>query len=136
MRIVRKGFLQNNEGIVMPIGGKEAFLSKVTFRRESNWVSKTKQMLKDMKTIEERARDARRAINTSEEFGRGYSSGLEDGYIIGAHQQRTIDIDKACEWLRLYLPRVIENYPFNGRKVAMLNEDMREEFRKAMEEEL
>lgn len=37
----------------MPIGGKDAFLSKVIFRRESNWYSKTKQMLKDMETIEE-----------------------------------------------------------------------------------
>ena len=39
----------------MPIGGKDAFLSKVTFRRESKWYSKTKQELKDMETIEERA---------------------------------------------------------------------------------
>ena len=39
----------------MPIGGKDAFLSKVTFRRESKWYSKTKQELKDMKTIKERA---------------------------------------------------------------------------------
>ena len=30
----------------MPIGGKDAFLSKVTFRRESKWYSKTKQELK------------------------------------------------------------------------------------------
>ena len=35
----------------MPIGGKDAFLSKVTFRRESNWYSKTKQELKDMARI-------------------------------------------------------------------------------------
>ena len=34
----------------MPIGGKDAFLSKVTFRQESKWYSKTKQELKDMKT--------------------------------------------------------------------------------------
>ena len=40
----------------MPIGGKDAFLSKVTFRRESNWYSKTKQELKNMATIEERYR--------------------------------------------------------------------------------
>ena len=39
----------------MPIGGKDAFLSKVTFRRESKWYSKTKQELKDMATIEKRA---------------------------------------------------------------------------------
>lgn len=32
----------------MPKGGKDAFVSKVTFRRESDWVSKTKQMLKNM----------------------------------------------------------------------------------------
>ena len=44
----------------MPIGGKDAFLSKVTFRRESDWYSKTKQQLKELKnmaTIEERALD-------------------------------------------------------------------------------
>ena len=41
----------------MPIGGKDAFLSKVTFRRESKWYSKTKQELKElnnMATIYER----------------------------------------------------------------------------------
>ena len=44
----------------MPTGGKDAFLSKVTFRRESDWYSKTKQQLKELKnmaTIEERALD-------------------------------------------------------------------------------
>ena len=33
----------------MPIGGKDAFLSKVTFRRESDWYSKTKQQLEELK---------------------------------------------------------------------------------------
>ena len=51
----------------MPIGGKDAFLSKVTFRRESKWYSKTKQELKDMETIEERARLA--AWQIYEEIG-------------------------------------------------------------------
>ena len=40
----------------MPIGGKDAFLSKVTFRRESKWYSKTKQELKDMATIERKSK--------------------------------------------------------------------------------
>ena len=32
----------------METGGKDAFLSKVTFRRESKWYSKTKQELKEL----------------------------------------------------------------------------------------
>ena len=51
----------------MPIGGKDVFLSKVTFRRESKWYSKTKQELKDMETIEERAKYA--AWQILEEIG-------------------------------------------------------------------
>ena len=73
----------------MPIGGKDAFLSKVTFRRESKWYSKTKQELKELKnmeTIEERAKEA------------GIVS--QYGYIQGATEQKAIDIDKFCEWLR------------------------------------
>lgn len=48
--------------------------------------------------------------------------------------QRKMLIDKACVWMRVHLPRVIDNYPINGKRVSMLNEDMREDFRKAMEE--
>lgn len=75
----------------MPIGGKDAFLSKVTFRRESNWISKTKQMLKDMKTIAE--------INEIApyhpcEWQQGYGiwqAGYMAGQKNGATEQKAID---------------------------------------------
>ena len=111
----------------MPIGGKDAFLSKVTFRRESKWYSKTKQELKDMETIEERAKLASEGYEDD-----GYSSGMYMGYVVGAKEQKAIDeakllklksawekqaqinhddeanyqqgyhdaIDRVCEWLR------------------------------------
>ena len=68
----------------MPIGGKDAFLSKVTFRRESNWYSKTKQELKDMATIEERAE--KHAVQFDKEIGSHHYS-----YCIGAKEQKAID---------------------------------------------
>lgn len=67
----------------MPIGGKDAFLSKVTFRRESKWYSKTKQELKDMATIEERAKLASEGYEDD-----GYSSGMYMGYVVGAKEQK------------------------------------------------
>ena len=70
----------------MPIGGKDAFLSKVTFRRESKWYSKTKQELKDMATIEERAKLASEGYEDD-----GYSSGMYMGYVVGAKEQKAID---------------------------------------------
>ena len=70
----------------MPIGGKDAFLSKVTFRRESKWYSKTKQELKDMETIEERAKLASEGYEDD-----GYSSGMYMGYVVGAKEQKAID---------------------------------------------
>ena len=76
----------------MPIGGKDAFLSKVTFRRESKWYSKTKQELKDMATIEERAKLASEGYEDD-----GYSSGMYMGYVVGAKEQMEIDIEKACK---------------------------------------
>ena len=78
----------------MPIGGKDAFLSKVMFRRESKWYSKTKQELKDMETIEERAKLASEGYDDD-----GYSAGLYMGYKVGATEQKAIDIDKACNIL-------------------------------------
>lgn len=106
----------------MAIGGKDAFLSKVTFRRESNWYSKTKQELKNMTTIEEREDNfAKKEIpnnNGTALWRSGYREGLKVGYHFGATEQREIDdkvafeerekafkagydtaIDKACEWL-------------------------------------
>ena len=79
----------------MPIGGKDAFLSKVTFRRESKWYSKTKQELKDMETIEERAKLASKGYDDD-----GYSAGLYMGYKVGAIEQKEIDEEvrlKKCD---------------------------------------
>ena len=75
----------------MPIGGKDAFLSKVTFRRESKWYSKTKQELKDMETIEERANLA--AWQILEEIGLSRHSVDRVAEIIAEkiHEQKAID---------------------------------------------
>ena len=48
-----------------------------------------------MKTIEERAKLASEVYDDD-----GYSAGLYMGYITGAKEQKVIDIDKACEWLK------------------------------------
>ena len=102
----------------MPTGGKEAFLSKVTFRRESNWVSKTKQILKEMemieeickhckhfllcccgdefkdcklkKSISERALDFGKMLRSHGESEDSYTSGAA-GYEKGATEQKAID---------------------------------------------
>lgn len=75
----------------MPIGGKDAFLSKVTFRRESKWYSKTKQELKDMETIDERANLA--AWQILEEIGLSRHSVDRVAEIIAEkiHEQKAID---------------------------------------------
>lgn len=67
-----------------------------------------------MKTIEERAKDACEGYSDD-----GYSAGLYMGYKEGAEEQKQIDIEKACEWLR-------------ARNV--LTDASIEGFRKAMEE--
>ena len=108
----------------MPIGGKDAFLSKVTFRRESKWYSKTKQELKDMATIEKRANLA--AWQIFEEIGLSRHSVDRVAEIIAEkmREQKAIDIDKACEWLKgvqcVVHPQIAYGFA--------------EEFRKAMEE--
>ena len=104
----------------MPAGGKETFLSKVTFRRESNWVSKTKQILKEMemieeickhckyfllcccgdefkdcklkKSISERALDFGKMLRSHGESEDSYTSGAA-GYEKGATEQKAIDED-------------------------------------------
>ena len=78
----------------MPIGGKDAFLSKVTFRRESKWYSKIKQELNNMATIEERAKVY--SLKDFDGYYTGREKALEEGYIAGATEQKAIDIDKAC----------------------------------------
>lgn len=48
-----------------------------------------------MKSIEERAKLASEGYDDD-----GYSAGLYMGYKVGATEQKVIDIDKTCKWLR------------------------------------
>lgn len=85
-----------------------------------------------MATIEERANLS--AIEDSEK-GRhrdeyyisalaDHESGFREGYIKGATEQKAIDIDKACEWLKMHLA-----------EWSLIDDMDLENFRKAMEEE-
>ena len=67
------------------------------------------------KTIEERAKLASEGYDDD-----GYSAGLYMGYVEGAKEQKQIDIEKACDWLRAR--NVLTDASLDG-------------FRKAMEEE-
>ena len=137
----------------MPIGGKDAFLSKVTLRRELRWYCKTKQELKDMKSIVERAKEyaSTYIVNIT-----GYRRCTIEGYLAGATEQKEIDtkefmeeslkmlkaerervkaeiIDKACEWLiNTYLGDYVTDEYGNGGIGDNVN--LAEDFRKAMEE--
>ena len=56
-----------------------------------------------MKTIEERAKKyaARKAdISLSDIYNEALANIYEEAYIAGAIEQKTIDIDKTCKWLR------------------------------------
>lgn len=70
-------------------------------------------------TIEERAKAASEGYNDD-----GYSAGLYMGYKVGATEQKAIDIDKACEWLK-------EN--IDGGVHPSSTYGFVEKFRKAME---
>lgn len=53
-----------------------------------------------MATIEKRAKRLRGTCKfLNDKFRDGYEKGLHDGCFMGAHLQKKIDIDKACEWL-------------------------------------
>ena len=75
-----------------------------------------------MKTIEERAKEyasKKGDISLSAIYNEALASIYEEAYIAGATEQKAIDIDKVCDWLK-------------ARNV--LTEDSLEGFRKAMEE--
>ena len=77
-----------------------------------------------MKTIEERAKEyasKKGDISLSPVYNEALASIYEEAYIAGAEEQKRIDIDKACDWLK-------------ARNV--LTEDSLEGFRKAMEDEI
>ena len=116
----------------MPKGGKDAFLSKVTFRRESDWYSKTKQQLKELKnmaTIEERA------LDYANKLGIDHYSPLfdvwQEDYIVGATEQKAIDIDKACEWIR----NNWRNYVYHDRDGEISLGHWESDLRKSMSKE-
>ena len=81
-----------------------------------------------MKTIAERAREY--AENEDLVHGTdGYEYCLRD-YIKGATEQKVIDIEKACNWMK---EQVYQEY--GGSPLERLIPDIRiDEFRKAMEE--
>ena len=113
----------------MPTGGKDAFLSKVTFRRESDWYSKTKQQLKELKnmaTIEERA-----IKYAYDEWVLDLVDVAKDAYETGATEQKNIDIDKACEWIR----NNWRNYVYQDRDGMILFGHWESDFRKSMSAE-
>ena len=81
-----------------------------------------------MKTIEERAREY--AGNEDLVYGTdGYEYCLRD-YIKGATEQKVIDIDKACEWLK----NNWREYVNQDRDGMILFGHWESDFRKAMEE--
>ena len=74
------------------------------------------------KTIEERAREygsKKGDISLSPIYNEALASIYEEAYIAGATEQKRIDINKVCDWLR---------------ERNVLTEDSLEGFRKAMEE--
>lgn len=81
-----------------------------------------------MKTIAERAREY--AKNEDLVYGTdGYEYCLRD-YIKGATEQKVIDIDKACKWMK---EQVYQEYG-GGPLERLIPDTSIEEFRKAMEE--
>lgn len=78
-----------------------------------------------MKTIEERADEYVGRLASSFLGFPEFLEGGKDGYIVGAAEQKQIDIEKACEWLKEHL----------GTDLLLVNHNMIEEFKKAMEDE-
>ena len=78
-----------------------------------------------MKTIEERAKIASEGYDDD-----GYSAGLYMGYVEGATEQKVIDIDKACEWLKINWRK----YVYRDRDDGILFGHWESDFRKVMKE--
>ena len=82
-------------------------------------------------TIEERAEIRKQKLVSG---GNSVLVAVADkyGYIAGATEQKQIDVEKACEWLKDNLPtQDAAHYNYNYEE--MFN-DFVEDFRKAMEE--
>lgn len=76
-------------------------------------------------TIEERAKKYENTEHHLRNYSKGMLYSCYKGYVQGATEQREIDIEKACEWLKEHL----------GTDLLLVNHNMIEEFKKAMEEE-
>lgn len=79
-----------------------------------------------MKTIEERANDyaETRCIDVESELHkRFFIDAFSSSYIQGANEQQKIDIDKACEWLKIAIQCGV--HPCSSNSFV-------EDFRKAM----
>lgn len=81
------------------------------------------------KTISERINDY---VQRYDEYDRGICRDVaERAYIQGATDQRKIDIDKACEWLRQC---ITFQHPDYRHPVPFFDEEDIESFKRAMEE--
>ena len=81
-------------------------------------------------TIEERA-DV--YVGHPEEIDEFTSATIKrDAYIRGAKEQKSIDIEKACEWFGNYLMEI--GYPDDWLRDSLNIKSGKERFRKAMEE--
>ena len=87
-----------------------------------------------MKTIEERAKEYAPGISNSDSMFPTRISTLaaieRRGYIAGATEQKDIDIEKACEWLK----NNWREYVNQDRDGMILFGHWESDFRKAMEE--
>ena len=82
-----------------------------------------------MKTIKERAK--REGIISQLRADYPYDKkSVEFGYIQGAYDQKEVDIDKACEWLKINWRK----YVYRDRDDGILFGHWESDFRKAMEE--
>ena len=82
-----------------------------------------------MKTIEERAK--REGIISQLRADYPYDKkSVEFGYIQGAYDQKEVDIDKACEWLKINWRK----YVYRDRDDGILFGHGESDFRKVMKE--
>ena len=95
-----------------------------------------------MMTIEERAKEyasKKGDISQSAIYNEALASIYEEAYIAGAEEQKRIDVDKACEWLkenaRDYASATIRcPYGEEEEIICDMHPEIVEGFRKAMEE--
>lgn len=91
-----------------------------------------------MKTIEERADAYVGHPFEIDEFSS--ATAKRQAFIDGAKEQRKIDIDKACKWLkenaRDYACATIRCYGDEDEIICDVHQEIVEDFRKAIEEEL